>query len=188
MSLIQTGQWPRGKKWKEVVAAAAAALRKRYNRSIGATPKELLSSRKMQAKQRTHEWNRAGFESPLEYTSEETRLEKGGSIKDGAQAFALGDYVLPGLPKKVRLHVRAKESDLHYDLLPLKIVNIFHARKPRLYQLWDPRTRRKRKRLFYAVEMKKVHLPVHGDIITDARVTKGKLEYKTHSGAWVPCL
>ena len=188
MASVQSDRkWPKGLSWSQIPELVARALRRRYNRSVNATPSDVASDKKTRKRVREQEWRSARFQPLASYVSEEKKLEAGGSVHDAGQDFALGDYVLPPIQKQRRAEIRDKDYMQHYELMPMRIVRIFHGRFPRLYALKNLKTGRKAQRLFYGREIRKVALPVPGEEITDARIEDGRVEYKTKN-AWVPAV
>ena len=178
MTAALTDKWP-NKKWEEIPKIASASLRERYNRSIKNSPN--LVNKKLLLKQ---EWDNAEFENPYTFSTEENKIQKGQPLQDGAKAFSLGDFVLAPIQKKRRAEVKDKEFLRHYELSPVQVCQIYHARKPYMYKLINPRTKRKLKRLFYGTELKKVTLPFKEKAIEDVRVKNGSVEYLSPKG-WV---
>lgn len=182
MGSLQTESWPSNVTWKEMPELASRSLRLRYNRMISATPAQVGKDPKLQNKLRKRELQRASFVAPAKYWSDENKLREGKRIGK----FTVGDVVLPAIPKRRRLHHFDKEYQMQYDLIPAKIVEVFHERRPFLYVLKSLKTKRRFPRLFYATEMKKVTFPFDAEKIKDVRVKEGKAEYKLDDGSWHP--
>lgn len=181
MQAVQTDSWPEGETWKEVPRMASAALRGRYNRSLKGSPNDFSLSPRWQELQAKKERLRASFVPPNRYDSDEAKMRSGDSLEDG---LAVGDAVLPPIPKTRPGKVKDKDFMMHYSPMPMVVSNIYHARRPYLYELRNPRTGKKEKRFFYAVELKKATLPAPAEEIVGWKMEGGKVKYRLEGGGW----
>ena len=185
MAAVQSGSWKEKDSWDDLVRQAAANSNARYNRNLGMAPDQVKDHYWSQLKR---SWSSRNMERLEEFSRTERRLRQGGDFKEGGKTFRLGQTVLLPLPKKVRLKVRKKEFEMHYDALPWKISAIFHAERPALFKVRNPRNGRSGQRLFYGREIQPVRLP--GDIdpgdIEDWRVSaNSRFQYKVKRRGWV---
>lgn len=187
MGSVQTDTWPKNTTWTEIPKIAAESLNKRYNRDIKTTPQNLLNSISLIKKENQNQWNESNSEPLGMYDDEEKLLQSGGKIIENGMKLGIGDLVLKMIPKKRRAEVKDKEYMMHYSPIPYKIVNIYHERLPRLYELLQPATNKKLKRLFYSKEFKKIELPnnIVPEDIVDYKVVSGKISFKNKRGDWL---
>ena len=159
MGAVQSDAWPEGKKWQEVPEIASAALRKRYNRDIEATPGEVTKNSRLRKRLINKALKRAQLVPLPLYKKEQSRIAEGKGYRDGSKTFKIGDAVMLPIPKVVRKKIKAKNHTMHYSLMPAVISLIFHGRKPAMYQVRSPRTNKIFKRHYYASELKHLPLP-----------------------------
>lgn len=185
MAMYQTGNWQEEWSWETAVQRTEAALNGRYNRNIGTSPNNAV---KEMGRLISEAWDKKKLQSPAKYFADRDRLLSGGDIKTlNSKTFALNDLVL--IPKRsVKGGIGVKEFQIHYTLIPHRIVNIFHAQKPTLFKVKNVLTGEFGRRLFYAPELKKISLPeaVAASDIEDVRILPGTgLEYKLKNRGWV---
>ena len=182
MAAEQSRSFPKNTTWEDIPILAARDMNSRYNRMIGETPDAAAGSSAARADMRKKEWEEARFEPADKYISEEKRLRRGGKVG----GFAVGDAVLPPIPKKRRGEVYDKEFMMHYSLMPMEVAEIFHGREPYLFALKNPRTGKKARRLYYGTELKKISFPFPIKKVLEAKVEDGKALYKVEGQGWVP--
>ena len=185
MTSIQSGNWPPDMSWDELIRGAAKNANSRYNRSIKMSANEGVGHYWDMLER---EWGRRNMETLKEYTEREHAIREGKPFIEGKKQFRLNQDVLMARPKKVRGKVKDKEFMWHYYPEPFKVVGIYHAEKPALYKLKDPRTGQLVSRLHYAKELQPITLPEGMDSadITDYRVVPGgKFEYRLRGRGWV---
>ena len=183
MAAVQTGKWPKNANWNEVVQMTAENINGRYNRDIKMAPLDIFQDKNNQvANSRQIQWERAAFVSPDEYMQEEKMLASGKGIPELNKTWKLGQPVLVPKKKKERGSMKKKEFEMQYELDIWIVVAIFHARRPLLFLLKNPRTNRLNKHVYYGNELKMVTLPPHlkAKDLKEYRITqKHGLQYKT---------
>ena len=181
MAAVQSGTWKQKDSWDDLVRQAASNYNSRYNRDLGMAPNQVMDHYWSQLKK---SWDSRNMERLEEFDQIERRLRNGGDFKEGGKTFRLGQTVLLPLPKKVRLKVRKKEFEMHYDAMPWTISAIFHAERPALFKVRNPRNGT---RLYYGREILPVRLPQNLDPadIEDWRVGRSKFQYKVKNRGWI---
>lgn len=186
MASAQTGNWPKGKKWNQVVKMAAKNINNRVNRKIKMTPEDALNSQNS-IKLLQNQWKSSKTIPPARYLKEEKMIRNGKGIEENGKSWKLGQLVLPPQKKLRRGTFKDKDYKMHYRLHFKKISSILHARRPLMFQLKDARTGKKNPRLYYSRELKMISIPDYIDAndVIDHRITQKKgLEYKTDNGRW----
>ena len=174
MAAEQSKSYPKNTTWNDVPILAARDMNSRYNRMIGAAPDDAAADADVRAQIRRREWRDASFVPVAKYLADEAALREGGEVG----GLAVGDAVLPPIPKKRRGEVYDKEFMMHYSLLPMEVAEVFHGRQPYLYALKNPRTGRRARRLYYGVELKKMSFPFPIRKILGVKVEGGRAVYK----------
>ena len=187
MTAVQSGAWPRAMSWDQLVRATAANANARVNRSIGMSADE-AQNHYWELLQR--EWGRRNTETLRQFVNTEHRLREGGPFRENGKTFRLGQAVLVAMPKDRRLEVKDKEFMWHYYPKPYRLEAIFHAEKPALYKVVNPRHNQTARRLYYARELLPVTLPPDVDVnkITKYRVKQddgGIFQYYVQGRGWV---
>ena len=179
MGAAQSDAWPKGKNWEEVPEIASAALRKRYNRGIDATPDEVTKFPRIRKRLVKEALDRARLVPLPIYKKEQLQIMTGKGYRDGKKTFKIGDPVMLPIPKVVRTKIKAKNHTMHYSLMPAVISMIFHGRKPAMYQVRNPRTNKVFKRHYYASELKHLPLPngVQPGSILSYKIVDGGVDY-----------
>ena len=189
MAAVQTGKWPKNANWNEVVKMTAENINGRYNRDIKMAPLDIFQDKEGQAQSaRNTQWEKAGLVSPREYMQEEKLLQSGQGIPELNKTWKLGQTVLIPKKKKERGSLKKKEFEMQYELNLWIVAAIFHARRPLLFLLKNPKTNRLSKHVYYGNELKMVTLPAHLAVkdLKEYRITqKEGLQYKTeHDNKW----
>ena len=114
------------------------------------------------------------------YSVDDKKIYAGGEFKEQGKTFSINDPVLIPISKQRRAEIRDKEYMMHYKLLPMTICDIFHGRSPAIYAVKNPRTGKRLKRRYYAVELKKVSFPNNVKLskITSYEIKNGEIWYK----------
>lgn len=134
--------------WAEVLEQVANSLNKRYDRSIGMSPDDVVQRwREVQARNMARD-----VQLPFkEYSARQKELQRGGAVKEGGFEWRIGDAVY--VPH-ARLALE-KESDRQFRFQIYYIAHILTERRPYLFRLRDEHGK-KVPRLYYAVELRKV--------------------------------
>ena len=188
MAAVQTSSWPDNLTWDGLVRASANVINNRYNRVIKMSPNEVKDHI---SEIMTLNWQKKNLTPYVQYDKEQKALAEGRGIEENGQFWNIGDAVLMPIKKIQAGKVKAKEFEMHYDLMPRQIKHIFHFSRPCLFALINPRTGKKEPRSFYARELKKIKLPsnVPAKDIRSYRITrKNGLEYEIGKDLWVPAL
>ena len=180
MASVQTDSWPHNKTWLDVPKIAAAQLRDRFNRTIGCRPNDVSLNPTLQDELRKKEMDKANISDAKKYSVDEKKIYAGGEFKEQGKTFSINDPVLIPISKQRRAEIRDKEYMMHYKLLPMTICDIFHGRSPAIYAVKNPRTGKRLKRRYYAVELKKVSFPNNVKLskITSYEIKNGEIWYK----------
>ena len=132
--------------WEEAIANVMQAMNKRYNRSLGMSADEVPQQwRKVQRHYEEHD----PYVPFDQYLAKQKEIKDGGKVRDGKEAFALGDKVF--IPFKRA--ILDKESDRQYTYQEYTIIRIMTERQPYLYQLKDALGQTV-KRLYYGKELR----------------------------------
>ncbi len=143
----------RGASWDAAVRAVADSLNRRYNRSVGMSPNQVLIGwRRLQERNLAESEAKRPFD---QYLKEHLAVQAGKrEVRDGWRHFSVGDKVI--IP--YRRQVLDKESDRQFTYQVYEICGIWTDKKPYLFRLQDGRGVRK-KRLYYGAELRHVKPP-----------------------------
>ncbi len=173
--------------WDRAVRAVGAALNRRFNRSLGTSPNQVVINWKQIQEKNLKERPVQPF---LPFMKEQLLIEKGRPVRERNRTFALGDAVI--IPRKRR--GMKKESDRQFGYEVYFIKTIRTEEKPYMYKLEDG-LGTKVKRLFYAQELRKVEAPSHYPVhkIVRTKMVHGKkfalvswLDHDSRFNSWIP--
>lgn len=185
MAAVQSGSWKSGDSWDRLVRQAAKNMNGRYNRDLGCSPNQV---RQKVWREITRSLARRNYVTLSKFMAREKTIRAGGIFREGGKAFRLGGDVLVPIQKRARGKVKDKEFVMHYDPLPQRVVGIFHAERPALFKIKNPRTGVMAKRFYYARELQPVELPAGMDSaqIEDWRVLpdNGGFQYRIRGSGW----
>ncbi len=137
--------------WNDAIQEVSHALNRRFNRSIGMAPADVVNHwEEVQRK--------VLKENPIKpfskYVKEQQDIQKGKSVKEKGRSFAIGDKVIIPFKKEVL----DKESDRQFTYQVYTIRSIRTEQTPIMFGLVDGQGKTL-KRLFYAQELRKVVEP-----------------------------
>ncbi len=162
--------------WEEAVHAVTDSLNRRFHRSLGMAPDQVVDHQ-----QQVHDRNRRlrprmPFDQHLQ---EEKRIEAGGAVKERGKTFKLGDTVVIPFPRSIL----DKESDRAFKYMVYTIAHIWNEESPYLYKLQDGMGDAV-KRLYYASELRKVAVPSYFPI-SGIKETQMRGRRKYYKVAWL---
>ena len=162
--------------WEQAVNAVTDSLNRRYHRSLGMAPDQVVDHQRQ-----VHDRNRRlRPRMPFyQHLKEERRIEAGGAVKERGKTFKLGDSVVIPFPRSIL----DKESDRAFKYMVYTISHIGNEESPYLYTLEDGMGDRV-KRLYYASELRKVSVPSYFPI-SGVKETQMRGRRKYYKVAWL---
>ena len=173
--------------WNDAIYAVRDALNRRFNRSLGMAPNQVIDRWKEVQEKNLEERPVRPF---LPFLKQQLQIERGRPVRDRGKTFSLGDAVI--IPRKKR--GMKKESDRQFSYEVYYVDAIRTEEKPFMYKLRDGMGN-KVKRLFYAQELRKVEVPSHYPVqkILRTKTVRGKkfalvswLDHDSRFDSWIP--